>query len=136
MFSNWKRKDTSGLPLKKGPAGLAMGYIAALMAIPLFAIMIWGVSILSLGLFLGSLAVLGAALTIEQIPGFWAFATTRVGMIVVSLGMGYLVHLTLGTATVTGMVAAAWAMCLKGWILIMKRKDRLYERRGWELLTT
>ena len=102
----------------------ALGSVFILLAL-------WGVSILTIGIFLGVVAVVGIWLTIEQIPGIKQVATTRMGMVVMSLLTGYLVHLVIGTATATGMIAASTALVVKYFILKAEANKILAEQEGY-----
>lgn len=80
-------------------------------------LLITGISILTIGIFLGTMTVLGMWLTIEQIPGVRLLARTKVGQVLLSVGAAFLVHAVIGTGTATGMIAAATALVLKYFLL-------------------
>jgi hypothetical protein len=78
---------------------------------------VFGISVLTIGIFLGILVVLGMWLTIEQIPGVRALGRTNVGMLILSIGAAYLVHMLIGGTTIVGMIAAASALVIKYFLL-------------------
>lgn len=82
-------------------SGKAAGALAILLAIVWFA----GLAHILAGMIAGIILVLGLMMTVERIPGFWKFACTGVGTLVVLFGTGYLSHLMIGTGTALGMIA-------------------------------
>jgi hypothetical protein len=95
--------------------------------------LITGISILTIGIFLGTMTVLGMWLTVEQIPGVRSLARTKVGQVLLSVGAAFLVHLLLGTSTATGMIAAATALVLKYFLLQLEGER---EQRGGPVIYT
>lgn len=86
--------------------------------------------IIGAGIVLGTLVVLGIMMTIERLPGFWRFASTKIGLITIVLGTGFLAHLIVGGSTVTSIVAVGYALVLKTVILIKEREARMHPERG------
>ena len=86
---------------KKESPGGAAGALLVVLAIVWFT----GLGHILAGMIAGILLVLGLMMTIERIPGFWAFACTGFGTLVVLIGTGILSHLMIGTGTALGMIA-------------------------------
>lgn len=93
-----------------------------MLGISLGMAIIW-TSILTIGIFLGVVAVLGMWLTVESIPGLRWFGRTTLGMVVLSILGGLAVHTILGTSTATGMIAAGTALVLKYMVLQIEKQS-------------
>jgi hypothetical protein len=102
------------------------GVTWALLTAPLILLLLVGFSVLTVGLFLGSMTVAGIWLTVEQVPGVRALGRTRVGMVLLSLAAALAVHLVIGTSSIVGMVAAATALVLKYFLLASEARVPKY----------
>lgn len=81
--------------------------ISAGGALGVLLVIVWlsGLAHILAGMIAGILLVFGLMMTIERVPGFWTFATTGVGTLIVLFGTGYLSHIMIGTGTALGMIA-------------------------------
>lgn len=93
-------------------------------------VLFWGTSIVVQGMFLGILTVVGMWVTIERIPGVRALARTDIGMMALSIAAAFLVHLVIGTSTVTGMFAAATALVVKYFVLTLEAGEKPVGKNG------
>lgn len=114
--------------MEKTGSGGFTGAAAGICALVVLALWISGIMTILAGVIAGTLIVLALMMTIERIPGFWWFAVTPVGTIVVLAGTAWLTHVALGADTIVGMVALAWSLVLKVLILDEKRKARRLEQ--------
>ena len=94
----------------KSKAGVALG------AVVLF-LWIFGLGMILGGLIAGTFLVIGMMMTIEKIPGFWAFACSRVGKPITVIGTAFLAHLVFGISGPMSMVAVAWSLIFKVMII-------------------
>jgi len=99
--------------------------LGAVLAIIAGGALLFGMMHIFAGVLLGSLIVLALMCTVERIPGFWPFACTSIGMIVVLIGTGWLTHAVFGTTSIVGMTAFAWSILAKIWIIDAERQSRL-----------
>lgn len=76
------------------------------------------------GMIAGILLVLGLMMTIERIPGFWAFACSGFGTLVVLFGTGLLSHMMIGTGTALGMIALVTSLIGKVALIDHHRRQR------------
>lgn len=111
---------------KTSPGGFT-GAAAAVCGVVIVALWITGIMQILAGVLAGTLIVLALMMTIERIPGFWAFATTGIGTIVVLFGTAWATHAVLGADTIIGMIALCWSLVLKVLILDERKKARRLE---------
>lgn len=91
-------------------------------------LVLFGVSTLTMGIFVGIMAVLAMWLTIESIPGVRYVSTTNVGLVVMSVATAFLVHAVIGTSTIVGMIGASTALVVK-YFLLVAEADRVHNPR-------
>jgi len=96
----------------------------ALVALGVVVAIVWfsGLAHVLAGMIAGALLVLGLMMTVERIPGFWPFAVTGFGTIVVLFGTGWLAHVMFGTSTALGMIA--FVTSLIGKVAMIDEKKR------------
>lgn len=73
------------------------------------------------GLGLALLIVSAMFLTIEYIPGFHYFATSRIGLPITVVATGFVLAKVVSITTIVGMFAMAFALIIKTGLLIMAR---------------
>ncbi len=98
----------------------AAGALAVVIAIVWFS----GLAHIMGGIIAGALLVLGLMMTIERIPGFWRFAVTGPGTLIVLFGTGYLSHVMIGTGTAMGMIALVTSLIGKVALIDHQRRLR------------
>lgn len=96
----------------------------AVAAVLIVILWITGVFQIVAGVIAGTMVVLALMMTIERIPGFWAFACTGLGTIIVLFGTAWLTHAVLGADTIIGMIALCWSLIFKVMLLDQKRRER------------
>lgn len=96
-----------------------VGFVIA--ATLLVALLVGGAFAMS-GLAMALLVIAGAIVTAQAIPGFWWFAATDLGYIVVVVGTAMVTHALFGAATITGIFAIGWTLVLKMLILSACRR--------------
>lgn len=98
--------------------GSAFGILAVVV------VLLWlsGMIYILAGILAGTLIVLALMMTIEQLPGFWTFATWGPGKLVVLFGTAWLTHAALGADSVIGMIALCWSLIFK--VLVIEAKKR------------
>lgn len=101
---------------KGSPALMALGVVLAI-------VWITGLAHVLAGMIAGALLVLGLMMTIERLPGFWAFATTGFGTLVVLFGTGWLSHQMFGTGTALGMIAFVTSLIGKVAMIDLKKHE-------------
>lgn len=99
-------------------------FLSAFVGVILFG------ALLGTGIAVGSMMTAGMFLILGSLPGFWAFAETKVGSIILAVLTALLVHTVLGGTTVTAIVAVGWAFVAKQICLTMARNHHLSEGVG------
>lgn len=90
----------------------------------LIGLWLFGLGHILAGIVAGTLLVLGLMMTIERIPGFWAFTCTGMGTVIVIIGTAYLSHMMFGTDSVLGMVALCWSLVFKVMVIDGEKRKR------------
>lgn len=99
------------------------------MLISLLGILVlFGVSTLTMGIFVGVMSVVALWVTVESIPGIRRVSTTPIGLVVMSIAAGLLVHAVIGTSTIVGMIGASSALVIK-YFLLVAEADRVHNPR-------
>jgi hypothetical protein len=88
----------------------------AVAAALLIALLVGGAYAMA-GLALALLVVAGVAVTLGSLPGFWLFATSRVGYPLVILLTGLVAHQAFGATSLVGVFAIGWALVVKNFVL-------------------
>lgn len=73
------------------------------------------------GMGIGSMMVGGLFMTGGLFPGFWRFAETRVGSVLISGLAAYVTHKMMGGHSMAAATAAGWSFLCKSLILSMVR---------------
>lgn len=117
MLPNEGRLVMAQQQQQSGKAAMALGGIL---------VIVWlsGLGAILAGMIAGILLVLGLMMTIERIPGFWSFACTGFGTLVVLFGTGWLSHLMIGTGTAIGMIALVTSLIGKVALIDHQRRLR------------
>lgn len=97
------------------------------VAVLLMILWITGVFQILAGVIAGTLIVFALMMTIERIPGFWAFACTGLGTIVVLFGTAWLTHAALGADTIVGMIALCWSLIFKVMLIDQRKRQRMQD---------
>lgn len=99
----------------------AKGFLVGIVSLAVVALFISGLMSILAGFLAGLLIVFGLMMTIEQIPGFWAFATTGFGKLIVLIGTAWLTHWAFGAASIVGMIAMCTSLVFK--VLLIESKQ-------------
>lgn len=95
------------------------------LAVVVIVLWLMGMATVVAGILAGTCLVIGLMMTIERLPGFWKFATSKVGKPIVIIGTAILSHRIFGADGPMAMIALTWSLIFK--VLVIEAHARRME---------